>query len=57
MAEELLTHYRKDISELQLIPASGGCCEVSVGGKVVFSKLERGRFPEFKELTRLVDSA
>jgi selenoprotein W-related protein len=57
VAEELLTHYRKDISELRLIPASGGCFEVIVNGKVVFSKLERGRFPELKELTRLVDSA
>lgn len=55
MALELLAHYRKDVSELKLVPSGGGCFEVSVNGKLVFSKLEEGRFPEPKELKQLIE--
>ncbi len=55
MALELLSHYRKDLSELKLIPAGGGAFEVSVNGKLVFSKLSEGRFPEVKELKQLIE--
>ncbi len=57
MALELLTQYRKDISELKLIPSGGGAFEVSVNGKLIFSKLEEGRFPEPKELRQSIESA
>ena len=55
MALELLSHYRKDLSELKLIPAGGGAFEVSVNGKLIFSKLSEGRFPELKELKQLIE--
>ncbi len=54
MALELLNHYGKDLSELKLIPAGGGAFEVSVNGKLIFSKLSEGRFPELKELKQLI---
>jgi selenoprotein W-related protein len=54
MALELLNHYRQDLSELKLVPAGGGAFEVSVNGKLVFSKLSEGRFPELKELKQLI---
>jgi selenoprotein W-related protein len=57
MAEQLLGHYGKDISGLTLVPGSGGRFEVSVEGKLVFSKLKEGRFPEFAELKRLMDQS
>ena len=57
MALELLSHYRKDISELKLVPSGGGAFEVSVNGKLVYSKLKEGRFPEPKELKDAIDSA
>jgi selenoprotein W-related protein len=57
MALELLTHYRKDISELKLVPSGGGAFEVSVNGKLIFSKLEEGRFPEPKELKESIEAA
>ena len=57
MALELLTHYRKDISELKLVPSGGGAFEVSVNGKLIFSKLEEGRFPEPMELKQSIESA
>ena len=57
MALELLSHYRKDISELKLVPSGGGAFEVSVNGKLIFSKLEEGRFPEPLELKQSIESA
>ncbi len=57
MALELLSHYRKEISDLKLVPSGGGAFEVSVNGKLIFSKLEEGRFPEPKELKQSIDSA
>ena len=55
MALELLSHYRKDLSELKLVPSEGGRFEVSVNGTLVFSKLKEGRFPEVKELKGLIE--
>lgn len=48
MTSKLLTTYKQKISGLKLIPASGGCFELSVEGKLLFSKLEQGRFPDEK---------
>lgn len=56
MALELLSAYRKDVSNLKLVPSGGGCFEVSVNGKLLFSKLKEGRFPEPKELKRLIEA-
>lgn len=55
MALELLSHYRKEASEIRLIPSEGGRFEVSVNGHLIFSKLSEGRFPEPKELKLAID--
>ncbi len=55
MALEILSHYRKAVSELQLVPSEGGRFEVSLNGKLIFSKLETERFPEPKELKQAID--
>jgi len=39
-----------------LIPAGGGCFEVSVNGNLVYSKLETGRFPDEKAILDKVGS-
>ena len=41
-----MSTYKQKIKDLRLIPASGGCFELSVGGQLIYSKLETGRFPE-----------
>lgn len=56
MALELLSHYRKLISELRLVPGQGGRFEVTVNGKLIFSKLQEARFPEPKELRALIET-
>jgi selT/selW/selH-like putative selenoprotein len=37
-----------------LIPSKGGAFEVFVDGRKVFSKLELGRFPAYREVPALV---
>ena len=57
MATQLLEHYGKQISELTLVPSSGGRFEVTLEERLIFSKLKQGRFPEFEELRKLIDGA
>ncbi len=45
MAQKLLGQYTYQISELALIPSSGGAFEVSVGDEKIYSKLQTGSFP------------
>jgi len=39
------------------VPSSGGVFEVLADGRVLFSKRETGRFPEFDEIARALDAA
>ena len=48
MTTKLLTTYKQKISELKLIPASGGAFELTVGGELIYSKLKEGKFPDEK---------
>ncbi|MBI1853510.1 MAG: SelT/SelW/SelH family protein [Planctomycetes bacterium] len=50
MTEELIKHHKRAISSLELIPSEGGRFEVTVDGKLVFSKLKEGRFPDPSEI-------
>lgn len=54
MAQELLTTFEHEISELTLRPGTGGVFEVFANGKPVWSRKESGRFPEITELKQLV---
>jgi selenoprotein W-related protein len=46
LTEKILTAFKLDIPSLKLIPSRGGCFEVSVGRKKLYSKLETGQFPD-----------
>ena len=52
MTENILTEFKQQISSLELIPSEGGRFEVELDGELVFSKIEEGRFPEFKEIEK-----
>ena len=54
LAEELISKYRQRITQITLIPSEGGCFEVTLAGKLIFSKLERGRFPDHQEIFRSI---
>jgi selenoprotein W-related protein len=42
----LLTELKQKIKTLTLVPAGGGCFELTVNGELVYSKLQTGQFPE-----------
>ena len=46
----MLNGFSQDVSEFVIVPSSGGCFEVTIDGKLVFSKLREGRFPENEEI-------
>jgi selenoprotein W-related protein len=49
-----LTEYKQQIRDFKLVPAGGGCFELSLDGKLVYSKLKTGEFPEEAEMVALV---
>jgi selenoprotein W-related protein len=40
-----------------LIPSKGGCFELSVGGRLLYSKLKTGNFPDEETLLKEVGKA
>lgn len=52
--DQLLDRFDAFFSEATLKPSDGGRFEVSVDGDLIFSKLEKDRFPGDEELVGLV---
>jgi len=55
LASELLKKFEPEIETLTLLPSEGGRFEVSVNGKLVYSKLQTGRHAEAGEVAGLVE--
>ena len=50
MAQELLTTFAEELGSVTLTPdRTGGVFEVRIDDEVIWSRKERGRFPEIKE--------
>lgn len=54
MAQELLSTFNEEITELSLQPGTGGIFEVTANKQVIWNRKEKGGFPEITELKRLV---
>ena len=54
MLQELLLTFEAELSEAALVPGTGGVFEVQVDGETIWSRTDRGRFPELKELKQFV---
>jgi selenoprotein W-related protein len=54
MAQELLTTFDRELSELTLKPGTGGIFEVRANDTLVWSRKTEGRFPEITELKQRV---
>ena len=57
MAQELLTTFEAEIGAVALVPGAGGIFEVRVDATVLWSRHDRGRFPDVKELKQVVRDA
>ena len=54
-AQELLSTFAEDLGEVAIQPAvESGAFEVRLDGETLFSRTDAGRFPEAKELKRLI---
>jgi selenoprotein W-related protein len=54
LTTKLLNTYKQQIKDLKLIPAGGGCFELSVNGELLYSKLKTGKFPDEKAMVDAV---
>jgi len=54
LTSKLLGAYKQRISDLKLVPGSGGCFELTVNGELIYSKLQTGRFPDEKSMIEAV---
>ena len=55
MAQELLTTFAEELGSVTLTPdRTGGVFEVRIDDEVIWSRKERGRFPEIKEIKQLM---
>ncbi len=54
LAQELLTTFEDNLSEVALKPSSGGIFEVALDGDVIATNRETKRMPETSEVKRLV---
>jgi selenoprotein W-related protein len=57
LASRLLSELKQKIAGLELQPSGGGCFEVTVDGKLIYSKLETGEFPDEEEILAKVSGA
>lgn len=54
LAQELLFTFDDQLGEVALAPGSGGVFDIRLDGELLFSRQERRRFPESKELKQLI---
>lgn len=53
MAQELLTTFEQELGGVTLVPGTGGVFDVRLESILIWSRKERGAFPDIKELKRL----
>jgi len=51
---ELLNNFESEIESITLVPSDGGRYEVTIDGKLVYSKLQTGRHAETGEVAGLI---
>lgn len=52
MTEAIIKQFKARIESLTLIPSDGGRFEISLDGKLVYSKLSTGKFPANEAITQ-----
>jgi len=57
LTAKLLPRFKTQIKRYVMIPSKGGCFEVRAGGKLIYSKLETGQFPDEEDVIKQVGKA
>jgi selenoprotein W-related protein len=57
LTAKLLPRYKRSIRRFVMIPSTGGCFELTVGDRKLYSKLKTGSFPDEDELVEAVGKA
>jgi selenoprotein W-related protein len=55
LASHVLNEFKQKVSQLTLVPAGGGCFELSANGELLYSKLKTGQFPDEQEMVHLLE--
>jgi selenoprotein W-related protein len=53
LADALMTNLKRKMTSLELVPSDKGRFEVSIDGKLVYSKLETREFPDEMEILKI----
>ena len=51
----MLTTLKQKVKGMTLVPAGGGCFELTANGELVYSKLATGKFPDEQAIVDLLD--
>jgi selenoprotein W-related protein len=51
-----MTQYKQKIESMTLVPASGGCFELTADGEQLYSKLKTGQFPDEQAIADMIGS-
>ena len=53
LADAVSSKFGNDV-DVELVPSSGGVFEISLDGKLLYSKQKTGRFPDQKEVEEIM---
>jgi selenoprotein W-related protein len=51
----VLDTFKQRIAGLKLVPAGGGCFELSANGELLYSKLQTGEFPNEQAVLDMIE--
>jgi selenoprotein W-related protein len=57
LTAKLLPRVKQGIGRMTLIPSKGGCFEVKVGDRLIYSKLATGEFPDEEQVIAAIEAA
>jgi len=54
--EDVLPHFKTDITEMNLVPSDGGKFEIFVDDDQIYSKVETGEFPNSRDIVKAIEA-